>query len=241
VSGTGESFRTTRWSLVRAVGGVDPERARRALEELCASYWFPLYAFARRSGLSPEDAEDCTQGFLVRLLERRDLERVEVEGGRFRSFLRVALRRHIASEREREGALKRGGGARPVSIDLENAERRVALEIPDHETPERAFDRAWAQALLARVFATLRAEYTSRGKELVFERLEADLLGNCSADERRAIAAELELSEGALDVARHRLRRRFGEALRSEIGETLQDPAGIDAELAALMELLAPA
>ena len=110
--GASERFRTTRWSMVQAAGGEDPERARAALEDLCATYWFPLYAYARRSGLAPEAAEDCTQGFFARLLSRGDLARVEITGGRFRSFLLVALRNYIASEREREGALKRGGGAR---------------------------------------------------------------------------------------------------------------------------------
>ena len=226
--------------MVQAAGGADPGRARVALEELCATYWFPLYAYARRGGLAPEEAEDCTQGFFARLLDRGDLARVEVTGGRFRSYLLVALRRYIAGERERERALKRGGGTRVVSIDLERAERRVALEIPDRETPERAFERAWAQSLLARVFATLRIEYASRGRERVFDRLEPDLLGGGSAAERRAVASELELTDGALDVARHRLRRRFAEALRAEVAETVLDAADVDGELAALMEHLAP-
>jgi RNA polymerase sigma-70 factor (ECF subfamily) len=236
---SGKDFLTTRWSLVQAAGAGDAPSARDALEELAAAYWYPLYAYARRRGLDPEDACDLTQGFFARVLERRDLARLGPEGGRFRSWLLVSLRNHLAGERERERALKRGGGATSRSIDAAVAEERWRHEPATDETPERAFERAWALAVLARVFAALEAEYEQDDKGALFRSLKPTLTGEPGDAPRRALAAELELTENALNVAAHRLRERFRRRLRAEVAHTLTDPTEVEGEVRALFEALA--
>jgi RNA polymerase sigma-70 factor (ECF subfamily) len=238
----GGRFLTTRWSLVRRAGDEDPARARAALEELCASYWYPLWAFARRAGLDAHAAEDLVQDFLARLVARDALARLAPEGGRFRSFLRVALRNHIASARASERAERRGGGAVRRFVDLDEGERRLAAETPDPATesaPERAFERAWALEVLARALGALRREYEADGRGALVETLLPALQGEDGPALRAAARERLALEPGALRVALHRLRARFRERLVAEVRETVDDPAEVEAELGALLGALA--
>jgi DNA-directed RNA polymerase specialized sigma24 family protein len=230
-------FFTTRWSLIRSATGRGDE-ARRCLEELCRAYWFPLYAFLRRRGTAPPDAEDLVQAFFVLLLERGDLAAVDPERGRFRSWLRTALKHFVASERERAATLKRGGGRRLLSIDRDAAEERYLVEPATDRTPEGEFDHAWALATLERAGERLHAEYRERGAGDLFEALRPHLVAERGEGDRDVLAASLGLRPGALKVAIHRLRQRFGEALRGEIAETVESAEEVDAELEDLMQAL---
>lgn len=218
-----------------AAARAEPERARAALEELCRAYWYPLYAYARRRRLSSHDAEELVQSFLAALLARGDLRRVERSRGRFRSFLLASLSHHLARERDRARARKRGGGRRVLSLDRAAAEERFGLEPAHGDTPERTFERAWAAEVLDRALTRLRDEYRAAGKERIFEGLQ-DALGAARGEVDGARrAAELGLSDEALRVALHRLRRRFREHLRREVAETVRRPEEVEAELAELL------
>jgi DNA-directed RNA polymerase specialized sigma24 family protein len=231
-------FPTTWWSRVARAGDpADPE-ARAALEGLCRDYWYPLYAFARRWGLTPDDACDLVQGFLADLIERGDLAAADRDRGRFRAFLRAACVHYLAHRREHDGALKRGGGRRRVSIDQLDAEGRYGRE-PAHElTAERLFERRWALTLLEGVLAHLESEMTGAGKADLFARLRPTLEGEEGAESYREIAAALEMTEGAVKGAAYRLRARYRERLRAEVARTVADPAEVDAELAELLAAL---
>lgn len=232
-----DHFATTHWSVVLAAGaGASPE-ADRALEELCATYWPPLYAYARRLGHDPDGAADLVQSLFASLLERGDLAKVDPAKGRFRAFLAACLRHHAANERARDGAARRGGGRSLLSLDRGDAERRHAID-PGHDvTPERLFERQWALALLAEVLGRLRAEYAARGQERVFDALKTHLAGEGDGTYAEAGTA-LGMSEGAVKVSVHRLRARYAEALRAAVARTLADPAEIDGELRALFDAL---
>lgn len=232
-------FPTTQWSRVAAaIDPVDPE-ARAALEDLCRDYWFPLYAFVRSRGESPHDAEDIVQGFLADLLRRGDLASLDPSKGRFRSFLRAACEHYLANQREHDRAAMRGGGLKIVSIDRLEAESRYGRE-PMHEvTPERLFERQWALTLLARVIERLEAELVHGGKAELFARLRPALQGDGLAPPYPLIAAELGLSDGAVRVAAHRLRVRYREILREEVGRTTSDQADVEEEIADLLAALA--
>ncbi|MGE0706949.1 MAG: RNA polymerase sigma factor [Planctomycetota bacterium] len=216
-------FVTTRWSQVLAAQGGDEARARAALEELCRSYWYPLYAYGRRRGLEARAAEDAVQGFFAELLEKDRLALVDRERGRFRGFLVTAFQRYLGHEREKAAAQKRGGGARVLSLDDGDPEARYAREPAHEATPERAFERAWALAVLERALRGLRAAYEERGQATLFEEAKAYLIGEAEAPMAEA-AARLGLREGAFRVAVHRLRRRYRAAVRAEVAQTL--PAG---------------
>ena len=234
-------FRTTRWSVVLAAGDGDERTARAALEELCRIYWWPIYAFVRRNGHDAEAAADLTQSYFLSLLERRDLERMDPERGRFRSFLLVALRNFLAKQRERAHTLKRGRGQAPLSldVDLEDAEARYVREPAGGATPEEEFERRWALTLLDRVLRTLRAEAEAAGAGERFELLAPHLTGHGKGVAYRQIGARLGISESAVKVAVHRLRRRFGELLRAEVAETVADERGIEGEIRALLAAVA--
>jgi len=213
------SFPTTLWTVVLHAGHDKPAQARAALELLCESYWYPLYSFIRRRGYSPHDAQDLTQAFFAHLLEKRGLERVNPENGRFRTFLLASLKNFLANDWDRANALKRGGGQKIVSIPQESAESRYQLE-PSHDlTPERLFERQWALTLLDQVLAALRDEYHREGKGTLFEELKVALTGQAGgyAD----LAARLGQSEGAIKVAVHRMRSRYRELTRTRIAETV--------------------
>jgi RNA polymerase sigma-70 factor (ECF subfamily) len=230
-------FATTRWSLVLAAGQKAAPEAHDALADLCSLYWYPLYAYIRRRGHGADEAEDLTQGFFARLLEKDGLAAATPARGRFRSFLLAACQNFLANEREWANALKRGGG-RVVSLDLSDADGRYRREPHHEETPERLFERRWALTLMARVLARLRGDYEAAGKGRLFDALKGQLTADGTAP-YAALAVELRMTEAAVKTAVHRLRRRYGELLREEIGETVATEAEIDSEIQALLRLLA--
>jgi DNA-directed RNA polymerase specialized sigma24 family protein len=232
-------FPTTRWSrIIRAGDPADPV-ARTALEDLCRDYWFPLYAFVRRHGVSADDAEDIVQGFLADLLERGDLFFLDQSKGRFRAFLRAACEHYLANRRDHDRAAKRGGGITIVSISRLDAENRYDRE-PAHElTAERLFAKQWALTVLGRVLDRLEAEAIGAGKALLFAKLRPVLQGDKLAGSYANLGAELGMSDGAVRVAAHRLRARYRELLREEVGRTTDDPAAIDSEIRDLLAALA--
>ena len=231
-------FATTRWSLIVAATGGQQPAAQQALETLCAAYWYPLYAYIRRQGYRGPEAEDLTQGFFAMLLDRRDLAKADPERGRFRTFLLTALKHFLANQLERERALKRGGGRRVMSLDFPAAEHRYAGEPATGTTPDRLYDRQWALELLDRVATSLHAEYAAAGKQAIYRRLSAIMTAAITDDSYAAAAAELEMSVGAVKVAAHRLRQRFGQWLRSEIAETVLTPEDVDGEIRELFQVL---
>jgi RNA polymerase sigma factor (sigma-70 family) len=231
-------FRTTRWSIVQAAAGPISGDARQALAALCETYWYPVYAFVRRSGHDAEDARDLTQGFFARLLERRDVGGADPVRGRFRDYLLGAAKHFLANERARRQALKRGGGFKLLSIDFHDADRQYGLEPADPETPEKLFLRSWAQALVRRAIERLGEEYGSQGKRVVFERLRPMITGDTGTVSRREIAESLDMTENALNVAVHRLRRRFRHRLKEEVSDTLADPGNTEVELRSLLGVL---
>jgi DNA-directed RNA polymerase specialized sigma24 family protein len=230
-------FELTHWSVVLAARG-DSGDARAALEELCATYWPPIYAFVRRQGYSPPDAQDLTQEFFARLLQKNYLGVVERAKGRFRSFLLAALKHFLANEWDKAKAQKRGGGQVVLSIDAASAETSYKLEPVEQETPDKSFDRRWALTLLQRVVSQLRAEYvgTSRGEQ--FDDLKFALTGESRAVAYHVLAERLGTSEGAVKVAVHRLRQRYRELLRAEIAQTVTGSEDVEEELRALFAAL---
>ncbi len=233
-------FQTTRWSLILNSVDVQAPECRTALSELCKLYWYPLYAFARRSGHDAADAEDLTQSFFLHLLEKEALSRVGPEKGRFRSFLLASFKNHMSVSRHRNHAAKRGGGFQVVSLDEEDAERRYRLEPAAALTPEKIFDARWATTLLSRVTNRLREVYVKQGKVQTFERLKVFLVKADYEDMNSytRIADELRLSVGGVKTLIFRLRKHFTALLREEVAQTLANPADVDSELHALCEAL---
>jgi RNA polymerase sigma factor (sigma-70 family) len=234
----GAQFATTQWSVVLNAGRSDLPEAREALEKLCRTYWYPLYLYVRRQGHSPEDAEDLTQGFFARLIGRRDLEVVRRERGRFRSYLLVCLKHFLVNEWKSGQRLKRGGGQTFLTIDHLAAEDRYADEPGHNETPEKAFERGWAATILEQVLRRLQAEYSQSGRAEQFELLRAFLLGEPDRASHGEIAHRLGTTEGTIKQALHRLRKRYREALREEIAQTVATPGDIEEELRHLVTLL---
>ena len=212
-------------------------RSEEALARLCSNYWYPLYAFARRRGYSPHDAEDVTQGFFARLAEKEFLCGLKREGGRFRSYLLTAFKRFLANEWHRAHAQKRGNGAPSISIDDE-AEWRYRVELVDDSTPETLFERHWALTVLKRVFERLKDEYAKRGKAELFHALCGCLPGLEADTTTGNDRAEPQMHGTALRMAGHRLRRRYGELLRTEIETTVSDASQVDDEIRHLMTAL---
>ncbi len=232
-------FATTHWSLVLAAAKRDEPASREALQALCAAYWYPLYAFVRRSGHSADQAQDLTQGFFTRFLDKDYLKSVDRAKGKFRSFLLASVRHFLANEADRRRAKKRGGGRPALPLDFADAEGRYARE-PAHElTPERLFERRWALTLLDQVLARLRAEHDAAGHGQLFEKLKSCLTGAGRQTPYRQLGQELSMSEAAVKVAAHRLRRRYRDLLREEIGRTLQRPDDVEDEIRELFSALA--
>lgn len=231
-------FPTTQWSRVVTAAGRDGVEAREALSMLCQAYWYPIYAFVRRRGFSPEQARDQTQDFFAYILESKLIARADPERGRFRAFLRTVCARRLASDRDRENAAKRGGGRPQLAIDSLDAERRYALEPAHDMTAERIFDRTWAMTLLDRVIERLRSEYDEAGRSARFEELIAVLTRNPESDPYAELARRLGTTEGNIRVAVHRLRRRYGLLLREEISATVGDPTQVGDEIRALFAAL---
>ncbi|MEO8426060.1 MAG: sigma-70 family RNA polymerase sigma factor [Verrucomicrobiota bacterium] len=224
-------FTTTHWSLVLAAGDSSAPSTQEALERLCRAYWYPLYAFVRRLGRSPADAQDLTQGFFAYLLEHRLVARADPQAGRFRSFLLGSLKHFLAHEQERATALKRGGGALVLSFDAFDPEERYALEPFDLATPEAIFDQRWAQQQIENALAHLRADYTASGRGALFDLLKDYVWGDKNALTLAEIAARIDLTEEAVKKSVQRLRQRFRDCLRAEIAQTVTTPDQIDDEL----------
>jgi RNA polymerase sigma-70 factor (ECF subfamily) len=237
--GQGEIFATTHWTVVLAAGRRSTPQADWALEELCRAYWYPLYAYVRRQGHSKEDSEDLTQGFFARFLQRNYLEGVSSEKGRFRAFLLAALKHFLANEHDRAGRQKRGGGAAHLSLDWQDADMRYQIEPADKLSPDKLYDRAWAVTMLEQVIARLRDECGAEGKATIFEQLKPFLMVGQGDIPYAQAAAKLSLNEVAARVAVHRLRKRYRELLRAEIGQTLSDPADAEAEMHVLFNAFA--
>jgi RNA polymerase sigma factor (sigma-70 family) len=232
-------FVTTHWSVVLSARQKDSPRSSDALETLCRTYWYPLYAYVRRQGHSPPDAQDLTQEFFARLLQKDYLKAAAQEKGRFRTFLIVALKRFLANEWDRARAQKRGGGQLAVPLDTELAEQRYLGEPLESATADRVFERRWALTLLDRTMARLREEFTGAGKAEEFDRLKVCLTAERGEISYAEIAAALAMSESTARVAVHRLRRRFREVFREEIAHTVSGPEEIEEEVRYLMSVLA--
>jgi RNA polymerase sigma-70 factor (ECF subfamily) len=230
-------FDTTRWSVVLAAGG-DDSAARAALSTLCQTYWYPLYAYVRRRGVGADDAADLTQGFITSLLERRDIETVRPERGRFRSFLLASLNHFLINESVRARAAKRGGGAAPVPLTFDDAEGRYLAEPAEPSTPETLYERRWALTVIECVMAELRVEWQLRGRKAEFDALKPCLLQHARTAGYADVAARLGTSEGAVRTAVHRLRRGFQAQLRRHIEATVASRNEVDAEIRFLLRAL---
>ena len=231
-------FATTHWSVVLAAGRTSSPDSRRALTTLCETYWYPSYAYVRRRGYAREEAQDLTQEFFLGLLEKDVLRAADPERGRFRSFLLGSLKNFLANEWRDARAKKRGGGRVPLSLDFRSAEDQYALE-PGHElTPEKIYERRWALTLLERSLSKLREEFTRAGKSDLFDQLKVFLGGEGQRVSYKEIAEKLAMTEGAVKVSVHRLRRRCRELLRAEIAQTVAGPEEVDEELRHLFSAL---
>jgi RNA polymerase sigma-70 factor (ECF subfamily) len=230
-------FATTRWSLVLAAGHRSSPESDRALAALCSAYWYPLYAHARRRGLGADEAEDRTQSFFARLLEKGDLAVADRRRGRFRAFLLAAFDHFLANEWDKAHALRRGGGRPVLSLDRASAESRLGLEPAHASTPERLFDRRWALTVLDHALTRLRDESHADGKGDLFDALAPALAGD-RATPYAALADRVGMKEGAVKVAVHRLRARAREILRQEVAETVDSPDEVDDELRQLFAAL---
>lgn len=231
-------FLTTHWSIVLRASREDDSGARDALAFLCQRYWYPLYVFVRKKGIDAERAEDVTQGFFARLIEKQILEQAAPTRGRFRAFLLTSLQNFLANELDHAAAQKRGGGRQLLSIDVEAGESRFRFE-PAHElTPERIFDRAWAVQLLELVVDRLRKEFSEKGKAAEFEALQSFLAGKSGEGSYEQVAAATGMSAASVRQAAHRLRRRYAELLRAEVAETVASDDEVDDEIRGLFESL---
>jgi len=230
----GDIFATTHWTVVLQAGKRSTPQADLALEELCRAYWFPLYAYVRRRGHSREDAEDLTQTFFARFLAKNYLEGLNAERGRFRAFLLASLKHFLANEWDRSQRQKRGGNVIHLSLDWQTADTKFQVAAVNEPSPDRAFDREWAVALLAKVIERLQQECAAAGKAQLFEQLKIFLTTDKDELSHAAVSQKLGMDEIAVRVAVHRLRKRYRQLLREEIAQTLADAADVDEEMRAL-------
>lgn len=231
-------FTTTRWTLVLAAKNRHDAAGSSAFARLCERYYAPLYSYLRRRGHTPEDAQDLTQTFITHLIEKDVLRHADPARGRFRAFLLTSLKHFATNEHVRATAAKRGGGAPVLSLDLDAAERRYQNEPRDDVTPERLYDRRWALAVLERTLARLRAEFRAAGREGFFDAVQWTLTGDTEAISYREIADRFGMTESALKVTVHRIRRRYRELLRAEVAETVESEREVEEELRYLMAAL---
>jgi DNA-directed RNA polymerase specialized sigma24 family protein len=230
-------FATTHWSVVQSAGHTTAEGAA-ALEKLCRTYWYPLYAYVRRRGFSEHDAEDLTQGFFTQLLYRKSIRDVSKDKGRFRSFLLASINYFIADERKSARAQKRGGGCTILSFDAQEAETRYRMEPVDVRTPEVIFDHRWAMTLLDQVLVRLKEQFVHEGKSHLFKGLQPFLVESVKDTTYADAASALGISEEAFKKAVQRMRRRYGELFREEIAHTVADPNDVEKELRNLCAIL---
>jgi len=235
----GDVFATTHWTVVLAASGSGSPQADLALEELCRTYWYPLYVYVRRQTPTREDAEDLTQAFFARFLEKNYLTGLNSERGRFRAFLLAALKHFLANEWDRAKRQKRGGGVTMVPLDWQDADTRYHIDPPDNLSPDKLFDRAWAVTVLERVLSRLRGESAAEGKAELFARLKPFLMVGKGAIPYAQVAQNLKLTEGAVRVTVHRLRGRYRELLRDEVRQTISDPAQVEEEMRTLLSAFA--
>ena len=230
-------FATTHWSLVLRAGSFGEASSAEALDKLCRAYWFPLYVFARREGSSPEDAQDLTQEFFSRLLARNYLQMADRNRGRFRSFLLASFKHMMANERRNASRQKRGGDAQVFSLDEQEAEERYQLEPLDTASPDRLFERRWAETTLARVLERLDSEYT--GQTMRFDDLKVFLIEPKGTAAFADVASRLGVSESALKSVVHRMRKRYAELFRDEVAQIVVNPADIEDEIRHMLTVLA--
>jgi len=228
-------FATTRWSLVQAAAESGTDGARRALEELCTQYWFPLYAYARRRGYGTEDARDLTQAFFTKLLEKRDLKAADPSRGRFRTFLLSSMKNFLTSEWRKDHSLKRGGAVKVLSLDFDSAEQSYQLEPSRELSPEAIYQRRWAMGLLQRAVIDLKEQYEKAGKLELFEALKGYLGGEDHILPYADLSRRLGQSEGALRTAASRLRARWRKRLRELVADTVQGESEVKDELRSLI------
>jgi RNA polymerase sigma-70 factor (ECF subfamily) len=233
VSNTEAKFSITHWTSV--VVPASRESAQ-ALEELCTKYWYPLYAYLRRQGRSPEDAKDLTQGFFAHLLANKALGKVDRTKGKFRSFLLACLNHYVQNQRDRDHAHKRGGGQAPIPIDVLTAEEHYRLEPAEVQDPAKIFERRWASTLIEQVLQQLRQQYAGDQKQSMFDALLPFLNGDAERGDYGEVAAKLNKSEGTVRVTVTRMREEFRELLRAEVGRTVSNPTEIDAEIRHLFQ-----
>jgi RNA polymerase sigma factor (sigma-70 family) len=229
---------TTMWSVVLSARDLKTSEGAAALEQLCQTYWPPIYGFLRRDGHSPADAEDLTQGFLASLITRSSLESVTPERGRFRSFLMASLRHYLADQRDRANAAKRGGGQKAISLNVESAELAYARQSATAESPETIFEREWADTLFRRAQDRLRAECKAAGKLALYEDLGPQRAFD-RAEADATIAARHHMSMNAVRIAAFRLRQRYQELIREEIAQTVSSPEELDSEIRHLIQVYA--
>jgi len=236
----GGRFESTQWSRVRTARDGSDSAARRALEELCQTYWQPLYVYVRRQGHDPDTASDLTQAFFAELLGRDFLKAVRPSAGRFRSFLLASLKNFLSHQREREQALKRYKRQHKISLDSEGFEQSLGGALADHLTPEQIFERQWALTVVDRAMERLRQDAAKSGNEVPFDHLKDHVSGGAAAASYREVAADLGMSEAAVRKAVQRLRKKFGQMLRAEILDTVADPAEVDHEIRHLLTVSRP-
>jgi len=231
-------FATTHWSVVLTAGQSELPEAAEALEKLCRAYWYPLYVYVRRQGQSPHDAQDLTQEFFARLLEKKYLRLADPDRGKFRAFLLKSLKHFLVNEWEKARALKRGGGQVVIPLDAELAESRYAAEPTQAMTLDEVYEKRWAVTLIEAVLAGLRENYAASGRLPVFETLKGFIWGELTTLSYAEVAPQLGLTEGAVKVAVHRLRGRYRERLRAEVGKTVATPGEVNEELQHLIAVL---
>ena len=235
---TGARFLTTRWSMVFAAG-QGPDHRRAAMEGLCETYWYPLYAFVRRRGYDAEQAQDLTQDFFARFLEKNDVVAARSERGRFRSFLLASMKHFLSNDWDRQRAAKRGGGKTILSFDAGAAETRYAREPAHDVTPERIFDRGWALTVLGEALKALRHRYARDGQEKLFEKLKGFITVGHDAPPYEELAGDLGMNAATVRVAVHRLRQRYRETLRAAVADTTEEDGEVDGEITMLFKALA--
>jgi len=231
-------FATTHWSVVLAAGERELPQAAEALEKLCRTYWYPLYVYVRRQGNSPEDAQDLTQIFFSRVLEKNYFAKADRDRGKFRTFLLGSLKNFLINEWKRAGRLKRGGDLTFLSIDANVAEDRYAAEPANESNPDAAYEQRWAVTLIEQVLTALRQEFNAADKARLFEELKGFIWGDKSTASYAEIAGHLNLTEGTVKVAVHRLRQRFRQLLRAEVAHTVARPEDVDGELRHLIAVV---
>jgi RNA polymerase sigma factor (sigma-70 family) len=233
-SASGDIFATTHWTVVLAAGRRSTPQSDAALDELCQTYWYPLYAYVRRRGHTKEDAEDSVQAFFARFLARNYLDGLSAERGSFRAFLLASLKNFLVNEWKKSQRLKRGGGQATLSLDWETADTKFQVAATAEPSPDKAYDREWALALLAKVIERLQAECAAEGRAKLFEQLKVFIAAGKGEAAHADVARSLGMEEGAVRVTVHRLRKRYRALLRDEIANTLSDPAMVDEEMRAL-------